>query len=123
MISSISRLQDKSSKVVESNIQRNSRGVYSSNITATSDTSSSSTRCSTSPESSPTTPQKDSFFPMGDNNTHKMMTSNETCLTVATADIIISEGLSFNIFQKPRFKKVLDLERTSSKSYQPPFKS
>ena len=29
MISSISRLQDKSSEVVESNIQRNSRGLYS----------------------------------------------------------------------------------------------
>ena len=28
MISSISRLQDKSSEVVESNIQRNSRGMY-----------------------------------------------------------------------------------------------
>ena len=33
-ISSISRLQDKSSEVVESNIQRNSRGMYSSNTTA-----------------------------------------------------------------------------------------
>ena len=50
MISSISRLQDKSSEFVESNIQRNSRGMSSSNITATSDTSSFSTSCSTSPE-------------------------------------------------------------------------
>ena len=33
MISSISRLQDKSLEVVESNIQRNSRGVYLSNTT------------------------------------------------------------------------------------------
>ena len=48
------------------------------------------------------------------------MNSNETCLTVAITDLIISEGLSFNISQKPRFKKVLDLERTVSKSYQPP---
>ena len=47
MISSISCLQDKSSGVVESNIQRNSRGIYSPNITAISDTSSLSTSCIT----------------------------------------------------------------------------
>ena len=57
---------------------------------------------------------------MGDNNTQKMMTSNETHLTVAIADLIISEGLSFNLYQKPRFKKVLELESTVSKFYQPP---
>ena len=57
---------------------------------------------------------------MGNNNTQKITTSNETRLTVEIADLIISEGLSFNISQKPRFKKVLDLERTVSKSYQPP---
>ena len=34
MISSISRLQDKSSEVFGSNIQSNSRGLYSSNTTA-----------------------------------------------------------------------------------------
>ena len=48
------------------------------------------------------------------------MTSNETRLTVAIADLIISEGLSFNLSQKPRFKKVLELARTVSKCYQPP---
>ena len=57
---------------------------------------------------------------MGDNNTQKMMTSNETCLTVAIADLVISEGLSLNISQKPRFKKVLELARTVSKCYQHP---
>ena len=57
---------------------------------------------------------------MGDNNTPKMTTFNETRLTAAIADLIISEGLSFNLYQKPRFKNVLDLERTVSKSYQPP---
>ena len=60
------------------------------------------------------------MFFMGDNNTQKMMTSNETRLTVAIADLIISEGLSFNLSQKPRFKKVLELARTVSKCYQPP---
>ena len=57
---------------------------------------------------------------MGDNNTKKMMTSNETRLTFAITDIIIYEGLSFNLSQKPRFKKVLDLARNVSKCYQPP---
>ena len=48
------------------------------------------------------------------------MTSNETRLIVAIADLIISEGLSFNLSQKTRFKKVLGLARTVSKCYQPP---
>ena len=48
------------------------------------------------------------------------MTSNKTCLTVAITDIIISKGLSFNLDQKPRFKKVLDLARKVSKCYLPP---
>ena len=109
MISSISRLQYKSSEVVESNIQRNSRGLYLSNTTAIYDSSSISKSFSQSPESNQTTSQKGSIFFMGDNNTHKMMTSNETRLTVAIADLIIYEGLPFNISHKPRFKKVLDL--------------
>ena len=57
---------------------------------------------------------------MGDNNTQNMMTYNQTRLTVAIADVIISEGLSFNLSQKTRFKKMLDLARTVSKCYQPP---
>ena len=60
------------------------------------------------------------MFFMGDNNTQKMMTYNETRLTVAIADLVISEGLSFNLSQKPRFKKVLELARYASKCYQPP---
>ena len=112
MISSISRLQDKSSEVVKSNIQRNSRDMYSVNITATYDISSFSTSCIKSPETNPTTPQKGSICFMGDNNTQNRMTSHETRLTVAISDLIISEGLSFNLSQKPRFKKVLDLART-----------
>ena len=48
------------------------------------------------------------------------MTSNEKRVTVSISDIIISEGLSFNISQKPRFKKVIELARNVSKCYQPP---
>ena len=47
-----------------------------------------------------------------------MISSNETRLTVAIADLNISEEISFNISQKPRFKKVLELARTVSKCYQ-----
>ena len=36
-----------------------------------------------------------------DGNSQKSITSNETCLTIAISDIIIPEGLSFNISQKP----------------------
>ena len=122
MISSISRLQYKSSEVVESNIQRNSRGMSSSNSTATYDKFFFITICSTLTENNQITPQKGSILFIGDNNTHKMMTSNETRLTVAIADLIIYEGLPFNISHKPRFKKVLDLARTVSKSYQIPNK-
>ena len=62
MISSISRLQDKSSYVVQSNIQRNSRGMYSSNLTAAYDTSSFSTICSIQPENNQITTKKGSIF-------------------------------------------------------------
>ena len=48
------------------------------------------------------------------------MTYNDTRLTVTIADIVISEGLSFNLSQKPRFKKVIYLARTVSKCYQYP---
>ena len=50
----------------------------------------------------------------------KTNSSNQTCLAVAIADLIISGGLDFNISQKYRFKKVLDLARNVSKCYNPP---
>ena len=109
-----------SSEVVDSNIHRNSGCMYSSNITAISDTSSLNTSCRKSPDINRTTPQKGSIFFMRDNNTQKIMTSNEKRLAVPIADLIISEVLSFNLSQKHSFKKVLDLAGTVSKSYQPP---
>ena len=54
---------------------------------------------------------------MGDHNKQIMMTSNETRLTIAIADLIISEVLSFNLAQKPRFKDVLNLAKNVSKVY------
>ena len=104
MISSISLLQDKSSEFLESNILRNSRGISLSNITATSDTSFFSTSCTISPDNNQINPQKVSIFFMRDHNTQKMMTSKYTRLTVAIDDIIIYQGIYYNISQKPRFK-------------------
>ena len=57
---------------------------------------------------------------MGDHNTQEITTSNETRLTVAIYDLTISKGLSFNIAQKYRFKKVFYLARNVSKYYKPP---
>ena len=50
------------------------------------------------------------------------MTSNENRLTISIADLIISEGFSFNIDQKPIFKEVLELARNVPKNYIPPNK-
>ena len=49
-----------------------------------------------------------------------MLTSSETCVTVEIADLIISEGMSLNIYRKHLFKEFLDLESNVSKSYNPP---
>ena len=54
-----------------------------------------------------------------DGNFQKPVTSNKTHITIATADLIIPEGLSFNLYQKSIFKKVLDLARNSSKTFIP----
>ena len=51
-----------------------------------------------------------------------MITSNETDLKVSIANLVIYKGLYFNISQKPRFKKVVDLENIVSECYQPPNK-
>ena len=57
---------------------------------------------------------------MGDYNTQKMMTYSDTRLTAAITDLVISEGISYNLSQKPRFKKVIDFSINVLKFYQPP---
>ena len=49
-----------------------------------------------------------------------MMSSNKTCLIVPISDIIISEGLPFNLTLNPRFKNALYLARNFSKWYNSP---
>ena len=55
-----------------------------------------------------------------DGNSQKLITSNEIHVTFDIADLIISELQSFNLSQKPIFKKVLDFSRNVSKTYIPP---
>ena len=62
------------------------KGTWVWSITAIYDTASLSTRCSKYPDSNPKTPQKGSILFMGDNNTQKIMTYNETRLIVAISD-------------------------------------
>ena len=47
----------------------------------------------------------------------KLITSNDTCLIIVIADIIISEVLPFNLSQKPIFNKVPELSRNAFKTY------
>ena len=50
-------------------------------------------------------------------NDQKLITSNDTRLTIAIADLIISEDLTFNLDQKSIFKKVMELSRNVLKTY------
>ena len=55
-----------------------------------------------------------------DGNYQKLITSNDTRLTIEISDLIISEGLLFNLSKKLRPKKVLEFSRNVSKTYIPP---
>ena len=55
-----------------------------------------------------------------DGHSQKLITSNDTCLTIAISDLIISEGLPINLSQKLRFKKVPELSGHVLKTYIPP---
>ena len=46
----------------------------------------------------------------------KSNNSNKNRLTISIADLINSEGLPFNIYQKTRFKKILELTRKVSRT-------
>ena len=89
----ISNLQNNSSFPIESTIHHNSKSTTSSNESNSINVS----NCSL-------------IFGI-DGNYQKPITSTETCLTISISDLIISEGPSFNLYQKPIFKKVLELAR------------
>ena len=52
-----------------------------------------------------------------DGNYQKLITSNDTRLSFAISDLIILEGLHFNLSQKLGFKKVLELSKNVLKTY------
>ena len=122
MISSISLLQDKSSETVESNFQRKYRGEYSKISLQHLIHHPSAQVVAHHLTTIKPLLKKIQYIFLGDHYTQKMMTSNETHLTVAIADYIISEGISFNLVQKHRFNKVIGLVRNLSNIYQLPKK-
>ena len=52
-------------------------------------------------------------------SSQKLITSNNTHLPIAISDLIVSEGLPFNLFQEIIFEKVLGFSRNVSKKYIP----
>ena len=52
-----------------------------------------------------------------DGNSQRPISSNETRLTIDIYDIIILEGLFFNLSQKPGFKKLMEFASNISKNY------
>ena len=55
-----------------------------------------------------------------DVNDQKSIIYNDTRLTISIADLIILKVLCFNISQKPRLKKVMELARNVYNTYIPP---
>ena len=115
---SITSLHNNSSSAIKSTIHCSSKFITSLNDTNSSIISGFSSASNISYESNSRSFSNGSLVFGG--NSQKLIISNDTCLTIAIADLIISEGLPFNISQKPRFKKVLDLSRNVSKTYIPP---
>ena len=118
--SSITSLQNKSSAAIKSTIHWSSKIITSLNYTNSSVISGFSSVSNLSSESTSRSFSNGSLIFGIYGNYQKLITSNDTCLTIAIADLIISEGLPFNLSQKPRFKKVLELSRNVLKTYIPP---
>ena len=117
---SITSLQNKSSAAIESTIHRSSKSITSSNDTNSSVISGFSSASNLSSESTSRSFSNSSLIFGIDGNFQKLITSNDTRLTIAIAGLIISEGLPLNLAQTPRFNKVLELSRNVLKKYIPP---
>ena len=113
---SITSLQNKSSAAIESTIHRSSKSITSSNDTNSSVISGFSYASNISSESKSRSFSNGSLIFGIDSNSQKLITSNDNFLTIAVADLIISEGLPFNLSQKTRFKKVMELSRNFSRN-------
>ena len=113
---SITSLQNKSSAAIESTIHRSSKSITSSNDTNSSLISGFYSASNISSESNSRSFSNGSLIFGIYGNAQKLIFSNDTRLTIAIADLIISEGLPFNLSQKPIFKKVLELSRNVLKT-------
>ena len=116
---SISILQNKSSAVIKSTIYRSSKSINSSNDTNNSEISAFSSASNITTESNSRTFSNGSTIFGIDVNFKNPITSNNIHITIAISDLIISEGLSFNLYQKPRFKNLLELAINVPKKYIP----
>ena len=117
---SVSILRKKSSAVIESTIHCGSKSIASPNDTKVSEISSFSSASNITTESNTRSNSNGSLIFGINVNAQKPITSNKTRLTISIADLIISEVFSFDIFQKPIFKKLLEMERNVSETYIPP---
>ena len=92
---SITSLQIRSSADIESTIHRSSKSITSSNDTNSSVISGFTSASNISSEINSRSFSNGSLVFGG--NSQKLIISNDTCLTIAKADLIISEGLPFNL--------------------------
>ena len=96
---SITSLQNNSSATIESTIHRISKSITSSHDTNSSVISGLSSASNLSSESTSRSFSNGSLIFGIDGNSQKLITSNDTRLTIAISDLIISEGLPFNLDQ------------------------
>ena len=116
----ITSLQNKSSAVIESTIHCSSKSITSSNDMSSSLITGFTYASNITSESNSIGFSNGSLVFGIDSNDQELISSNDTCLKISIADIIISEGLPFNIYRKLIFKKALELSRNVPKTYIPP---
>ena len=117
---SITSLQNKSSAAIKSTIHCSSKSITSSNDTNSSVIAGFYSASNISYEINSISFSNGSLVFGIDVNDQKLITSNDTRLTIAIADLIISEGLPFNPSQKTIFNNSLELSRNVLKTYIPP---
>ena len=116
MKASISSLKNNLSAAIESTIHHSFKIITSSNDTNISEMSGFISKSNITTESNSISFSNCSLVFGIYGNSQKLITSNETHLTFAISDLIISEGLSFNLSQKPRFKKIQELAMKVTKT-------
>ena len=108
----ITSIHNKLSSNIGSNIHRSSKSITSSNDTNSSEISGFTSASNITTESNSRSLSNGSLVLVIDGNSQELITSNDTCLTIAISDLIISEGLSLNLAQKPIFKRYWSFQGT-----------